>query len=72
MTSGARHFGDSGRRLGDADAFLGWLVGAGSDGPSNKPNSKLSSSIGPEIPDIIVSPNMCCLQLLPGALIERS
>lgn len=34
--------------------------------------SALSSNAGPDMRDSMLSPNTCCLQLLPGALIERS
>ena len=35
-------------------------------------SSAFSSKDGPAINDSILSPNTCCLQLVPGALVDRS
>jgi hypothetical protein len=77
MTIGARHFGDNGRRLGDAEAVLLSLFpeldsDVRSFLPPNSSISKFSSSIGLELHDIKFSPYMSCLQLLPGALFDLS
>ena len=71
MTNGARHFGDKGRRLGEAEAVL-VAVDAGGLLPSNNSNSGVSSSVGPDTHEVILSPNICCFQAMPGTLIDRS
>jgi hypothetical protein len=77
MTSGAKHLGERGRRLGDAGSVLVAICAIcgtddGSSLASNSSNSNVSSSTGPDMHDIILSPNICCLQLFPGALIDLS
>jgi hypothetical protein len=82
MTSGANDLGDRGSCFGDADRelFAVW----GFDGvvdvfawPCELPLSSIaisafSSNAGPDMHDSMLSPNTCCRQLFPGALIDRS
>jgi len=71
ITNGANILGERGC-LGDDEPVCRGVFCPSSPGVSNMVISALSSSAGPDIKDIRLSPNMCCLQLFPGALIERS
>ena len=74
ITNGARALGESGC-LGADPSALGvcWpssLVGLLSSIIASI--SASSSNAGPDMHDSMLSPNTCCRQLLPGALIDRS
>ena len=88
MTSGARDFGESGCFGDDDAGFkvalevvvvvVLWLS-SDSGTPvvvltplSDIAISAFSSNAGPDMHDSILSPNTCCLQLFPGALMDRS
>jgi hypothetical protein len=83
MTSGANDLGDRGCCFGDPDREL-FAVWGFDDGVvdvfawacelalSSIAISAFSSNAGPDMHDSMLSPNTCCRQLFPGALIDRS
>jgi hypothetical protein len=86
MTSGASDFGESGC-LGADDGFKVAAVVLWLSSDSGTPTlvllpaatplsdiaiSAFSSNVGPDIQDSMLSPNTCCRQLFPGALMDRS
>lgn len=72
MTSGANDFGDSGCLGCSVDLELACCTPELQLLPDEIASSASSSSNGPDIHDSMLSPNICCLQLFPGALIDRS
>ena len=57
----------------DSDRDPGRIICAASAAcESNIAISAFSSNAGPDMHEIILSPNICCRQLFPGALIDRS
>jgi hypothetical protein len=72
ITSGASVFGDMGCFGGEAVNVRERWLPILSNSTGSKAISAFSSRAGPEMQDSILSPNGCCRQLLPGALIERS
>lgn len=72
MMRGVRTLGDKGC-FGELDRdFIVGVSALGFGLGSSDVISAGSSIIGPEIKETMASPNAFCLQLVPGALIERS